>query len=77
MSKHRLIGRIRYVEDWFGRGEHFVFETRWSDEDTWGLDVAYPIKDDKVSYEAIFKLCQWSDLGISFFRGEPELRKEG
>ena len=76
MKKPKLLGRIRYVEDWMDRGEYFVFETRWEDEEDWGLDTAYPLKDDKLSWRALYKACEWKELGIDFFYGEPIL-KEG
>lgn len=31
--KKELVCRIRYVEDWNGRGEHFLFENKWTDEE--------------------------------------------
>lgn len=66
MSKARLEGRIRYAEDWNGRGEHFVFETKWSNEKEWGLDTAYRLIDDNLHYTALTKIREWQRLGISF-----------
>jgi len=75
MAKRRLEGRIRYEEDWGGRGEHFVFETKWSDEDEWGLDTAFKLYDyggDKavvLNYQALTKIREWMNLGIDFHFG--------
>ena len=76
MDKTKLMGRIRYEEDWCGRGEHFVFENKWSDEDEWGLEVAFKLLDygeEKgavVSYQAITKIREWQTLGIDFHFGK-------
>jgi hypothetical protein len=66
-KKAKLEGRIRYVKDYFGRGEHYVFENKWSDETEWGLEVATPIIDDMVHYTALTKIRQWQKLGIEFY----------
>ena len=59
--------RIRYVEDWHGDGEHFVFEGKWSDEDEWGLDSAFklfPFRDGEepnmINYMAQTKIRELS-----------------
>ena len=46
-KKEKLECRIRYVEDWCGNGEHFVFENKWPDDEEWGLDSAFPICEIK------------------------------
>lgn len=67
MKKAKLEGRIRYVEDWNGMGEHFVFETKWSNEKDWGLDTAFKLIDDKLSYMALTTVRQWQRLGIEYY----------
>ena len=78
MAKERkMVGRIRYVEDWHGEGEAFVFEWKWSDEDEnqWSLDSAFfliSVKDgelvygegDLIHYEALTKIREWRKQGI-------------
>ena len=43
MKDKKMIGRIRYEENWHGEGEHFVFEWRWEDEDEWNFESAAPL----------------------------------
>ena len=68
-------GRIRYEEDWYGKGEHYVFEGRWSDEE-WGLDTAFKLLDYNeqkgilLNYEALTKIREWMRLGIPFHFGK-------
>ena len=76
MSKQKLQGRIRYVEDWNGQGEYFVFETKWSNEQDWGLDTAFKLLDygdEKgvvLNYTALTKIREWQKLGIEFWFGK-------
>ena len=69
MKKPKLVCRIRYEENWNGRGEHFIFENKWTNEgdDEWGLDTAYKLIDDRISYQALTKIRQLIDLGIEFY----------
>jgi len=66
-----LEARIRYVEDWNGKGEYYLLENRWSDEE-WGLEMACPLFDYKeekgclVSYRALTTIRQWKKLNIPF-----------
>ena len=62
--KAKLQGRIRYVEDWNGRGEHYLFESKWSDENEWGLDTAFHLEDDMIHYTALTKVREWLRLGV-------------
>lgn len=75
--------RIRYVEDWHGEGEHFVFEGKWSDEKEWGLDSAFKLLDyhDKdgnvppdgkgilLNYQALTKIRELKRMGVEFHFG--------
>lgn len=64
-----LEARIRYVEDWNGDGEHYLFENRWTNENEWGLESAFPLKDDMIYYTALTKIREWKNLGIPFYFG--------
>lgn len=77
-KKEKLECRIRYVEDWCGNGEHFVFENKWPDDEEWGLDSAFPvceIKDGElavghgngtlVNYTALTKIRELLNMGVS------------
>lgn len=66
-DENRYECRIRYDEDWNGRGECFVFEGKWTDEDEWGLDTAYALIDDKISYEALTKIRELMRNGVHFY----------
>ena len=78
-EKRHFVERIRFVEDWNGHGEHFVFEGKMSDEsDTeWGLDAAYKLFDldyngchEKcalISYEALTKIRQLIAMRTDFW----------
>ena len=78
MSKEKLMGRIHYEEDWHGLGEHFIFDTKWSNEgeDDWGLDTAFKLLDYNgeagavISYKAITKIREWQRMGIDFRFGK-------
>ena len=59
--------RIRYEENWHDKGEHFVFENRWTDEDVWGLDTAFKLTDDRISYQALTKIRELMKNGIHFY----------
>ena len=65
-DKIRFEERIRYVEDWYGKGEHFVFEGKYTNEDEWSLDTAYPVKDDRISYMALTKIRELLWCGTPF-----------
>lgn len=73
MGKRKLQGRIRYEENWNDWGEHYIFEIKWSDEDEWGLEVAYKLLDYKdhkgavLNYEALTKVREWMRLGVDFY----------
>ncbi|MBQ6483078.1 MAG: hypothetical protein IJI45_18385 [Anaerolineaceae bacterium] len=68
-KKNALIGRIRYVENWHGEGEHYVFELKWENEDEWGLDTAFTLVDDRISYHALTKIREWIKCGVDFYFG--------
>lgn len=74
-KKEKLQGRIHYEENWNGWGEHFIFETKWTDEDEWGLDTAFKLLDYNgesgavMSYQALTKVREWTRLGIDFYFG--------
>lgn len=76
MAKAKLLGRIHYEEDWYGMGEHFVFETKWSNEDEWGLDTAFKLLDYNgeqgavISYQALTKVREWTRLSVDFYFGK-------
>ena len=69
--------RIRFVEDWNGDGEHYVFEGKWSDEDSWGLDTAFKLFDldynghhasyELISYQALTKIRELKKMGIPVY----------
>lgn len=65
--------RIRYVEDWHGEGEHFLFEGKQSDEDAWGLDTAFKLFDlngEKgvlVHYQALTKIRELIKMRIPYY----------
>lgn len=74
----KLECRIRYVENWGGQGEYFVFENKWTDETEWGLDSAFPCvsyengelvcgKGDMLNYQALTKVRELMKLGIHFY----------
>ena len=71
--KQKYEVRIRYAEDWNGKGEHFVFEGKWSDEEAWGLDTAYKLLDYRnekgvlLNYEALTKIRELQRMGIRFY----------
>lgn len=72
-KKNKLECRIRYVENWNGAGEHYVFETKWSDESEWGLDTAFKLLDygnEKgavVSYTALTKIRELKKMGAEIY----------
>ncbi len=72
MAKRKMIGRIRYVEDWRGEGEHYVFEWKWDDEPAtaWGFECAAPLVNfgeytDMIHYTALTKIMEWAKIGIT------------
>ena len=75
-KKNQLECRIRYVENWNGQGEYFVFENKWTDEDEWGLDTAFKLLDygegkgNVISYQALTKIRELQKLGIPFRFGK-------
>lgn len=75
-KKDHLEVRIRYVENWNGQGEHFVFENKWTNEDEWGLDTAFKLLDyngkkgEVVSYQALTKIRELMTLGVPFRFGK-------
>lgn len=68
----RLQGRIRYVENFMDEGEFYVFEIKWTNEDSWGMETAYRLIDDRLSYEALTHIRKWQDLGIEFWFAKGE-----
>lgn len=67
MKKAKYEVRIRYDEDWKGEGEYFVFEGKWTNEQEWGLDTAFKLIDDRISYQALTKIRELKRLGIDFY----------
>ena len=69
-------GRIRYVEDWNGRGEYFLFENKWTNEEEWGLEIAFKLLDygdekgEVVNYRALTTIREWQRLGMKFHFGK-------
>lgn len=62
--------RIRYVEDWNGQGEYYVFEGRWSDEEKWGVDCAFQLFGENaqlVNYQALTKIRELKKMNIPFY----------
>ena len=62
-----LEARIRYCENWNGKGEHYVVETKWTHEEEWGLDTAFPLRDDNIHYTALTKVRELMNMGIPFY----------
>lgn len=62
----RFITRIRYDEDYDGRGEAYVFECKWTHDNEWSLDCAYYLRDDMISYEALTKIRELKRNGVEF-----------
>lgn len=67
MRKPRYEERIRYDENFRDDGEHFVFEGKWSDESEWGLDQAFKLVNDRLSYQALTKIRELQRLDIPFY----------
>lgn len=65
-KQKKMVGRIRYAENWHGEGEHFVFEWKWDDEDEnqWTLTCAAPVVNDMVHYTALTQIREWQKIGI-------------
>lgn len=60
--------RIRYEENYNGRGEHFIFEIKKGDD--WGLDKAFKLIGDNadlISYQALTEIRDLQDLGFEVF----------
>ena len=80
-KKNQLECRIRYEKDWNGRGEYFIFENKWTDEEEWSLDTAFKLLDyrgedgtvleqDKaavINYQALTKIRELQKFGIPFY----------
>lgn len=62
----KLEGRVRYEENWRGEGEYFIFEIKWTNENEWGLESAYPCVDDKVHWSVIHHFKKWKHLDIDY-----------
>lgn len=73
MARNKLQCRIRYEENWNGQGEHFIFENKWTDDEQWGLDVAFKLIDSETEkgallhYTALTKIRELKNLGIDFY----------
>ena len=65
-DEKRFEERIRYDENYNGRGEYFVFEGKYTDEDEWGLDTAYGLNNDRISYQALTKIRELIKHGTPF-----------
>ena len=70
MAKERkMVGRIRYCENWHDEGEHYVFEWRFDDEDAWCFECAAKLYSfgefkDMIHYTALTKIREWNKIGI-------------
>ena len=70
MAKNKkMVGRIRYDENWHDEGEHYVFEWRFEDEDSWRFECAAKLYNfgeykDMLHYTALTKIREWNKLGI-------------
>lgn len=64
MNKPYMQARIRYDANWHNEGEHYVFEIKWSNEEEWGLEAAYPLINDCIRYTALTRIREWMKLGI-------------
>lgn len=65
----KMVGRISYVEDWHGEGEHYVFEWAFDGEDDWNFECAAPLHSfgefkDMIHYTALTKIREWNKIGI-------------
>lgn len=60
-EEERPICRVRYEEK-DGR-EQYIFENRQHDEDEFGLDMAFHLQNDMVSYQALTKVREYLRLG--------------
>ena len=65
-DEKRFEERIRYVEDYEGMGEYFLFEGKYTDEDDWSLDTAYALENDRLSYQALTKIRELMRCGTPF-----------
>ena len=76
-KEREIIGRIRYDENWYGEGEHYIFEWKYEDEDEnqWNMESAVPLvsfeneeivrgKGDFIHYTALTKIREWQRQGI-------------
>lgn len=83
MKQPYLEGRICYCADLYGDGEHFVFQSKWSNEpDTmWSLECAFPFVEykngeliigsgDLLNFQAVTKIREWMKLGVKFHFGK-------
>lgn len=66
-KEEHLVCRIRYEENYRDDGEHYIFENKWTDEETWGLDTAFKLIDDRISYQALTKIREMQRNGIEFY----------
>lgn len=77
MKEQKMIGRVRYVENWNNEGEHFVFEWKFENESDkeWRFECAaslFDVQDGKlkrgsgemIHYTALAKIREWMKLGI-------------
>ena len=69
-NERKYLERCRYEADWNGKGEHFIFEGRWTDDDDWGLDMAVPVKNDMIHYTALTKIRELMRQDVEFFFGD-------
>ena len=72
MKKNQVEGRIYYEENWNGEGEFFIFEVKRADEPEteWGLQTAYPLKNDMIHYTALTTIRHWIDTEVDFHFGK-------
>lgn len=65
MIKRKLVGRIRYDDNFMG-DEYYLFEIKEIKEEHWKMETAYRLIDDRISYLALAHIRKWQDLGIEF-----------
>ena len=73
MAKSKVEYRIRYAQNYKGLEECYLFESKSSNSDNWTLDTAYGLQKDAngentlISYEALTKIRELQQMGISFY----------
>ena len=63
-GERKLEERVRFVDNFNGCGAAFVFDSKWSDETMWDLDVAFLIKDGWIDHHALIRVAELEKRGI-------------